>query len=636
MKKILLLDDLMINKIAAGEVVERPGSVVKELVENSIDGGATRIAIEIEGGGIDMVRVSDNGSGIPEGDVRSAFLRHATSKIRNMNDLEKVLTLGFRGEGLSSIAAVSQVEIITKTNEALMAKHLEIHGGKVVSDSFIGANRGTTVIMRNLFYNTPARRKFLKKPSTESGQISDIVQRIVLARPDIGFTYIVNGSQSIITAANGSLQTAALAVYGREVARNLIEISEAYLGLEISGLIGKPEVSRGNRSYGNIFINGRFIRSRVLESAIEDAYKGRLTVGKFPVYILNLKLDPSSVDVNVHPQKLEVRFSDENTVYKAFYSAVSNGLRSEILIPEVKAAKENIQTAPAKTADYLLKEPVSKHEVSKSTYSVNMGNLISSLYDDKGSDRLEVKETEVPQSYNYYELNPEGYVEDKSPSSRGFEPAYQEENLSTDTLITDKLKPFFSNYSIVGQFLATYWLIEQGGVIYLIDQHAAHERVLFEKLLRDYKDSAIISQQLVDPMIITLSDSEAVTVSDNESLFSRFGYDIEQTEANTYAIRAVPFILRGATSSSLFIQILDKLSENVNTVSDIFEEQLEAIANVACKAAVKANDSLHVSEAKGLIEELLKMENPFNCPHGRPVIVKLTKYEIEKMFKRIL
>ena len=609
MKKIMMLDDSMINKIAAGEVVERPASVVKELVENSIDSGATRIRIETAGGGIDMIKVSDNGSAIPENDVHSAFMRHATSKIRNMNDLENVLTLGFRGEGLSSVAAVSQVEIITKPKEQLMAKRLEIHGGKIVSDSFTGAADGTSICVRNLFYNIPARRKFLKKPSTESGQISDIVTRIILAHPNISFEYIVNGATNINTKEGSNLQMAALAVYGIEIAKNMIEISEqAAGGIEINGLIGRPEISRGNRMYGSIFINGRYIKSKILERAIEEAYKNRLTVGKFPVYILNLKLEPNMIDVNVHPQKLEVRFGDESAVYNIFYNAVLNGLKNEILIPEVKISKEEPPSIP---------QDFNKEPRPKSTYSVNMNNMLSSLFAKDKDEPLAVNEALTVGDYNYYP---------KEPVNK---------DLDTEDSDTDKPKAFFDNCNIVGQFLATYWLVEQDEAVYLIDQHAAHERVVFERLIAEYRKSQVFSQKLIDPMIINLSDSERAVLADNEKLFLRFGYNIELMGANEYAIKSVPFILRGATDIALFMQTLDKLSENSGSVTNIFEEKIEAIAQIACKAAVKANDRLHPSEAKGLIEELLKLENPFNCPHGRPTIVKLTKYEIEKMFKRI-
>ena len=625
MKKIMILDDSMINKIAAGEVIERPESVVKELVENSIDAGATRITIEIANGGIDMISISDNGSGIPEGDVLSAFMRHATSKIRNLDDLENVLTLGFRGEGLSSVAAVSQVEIITKPEDQQMAKRLEIHGGKLAGESFVGANNGTTITVRNLFYNTPARRKFLKKPATEAAGISDIVSRIVLARPDIGFKYIVNGTENINTAEGGNLQMAALSVYGREVAKNLIEVHENVEGIEISGLLGKPEVSRGKRSYGNIFINGRYIKSQILERAIEEAYRNRLTVGKFPLYILNLTIDPTVVDVNVHPQKLEVRFSDERRIYNAFYNAASNALRREVLIPEVEAGEHFQKPKPEIiqhekidwVQDNLRAVSEERAHQTRSAYSVNMDSVISSLFGtaDNNNDEdapLTVNESVIAESYNYYE---------------------QEAPVISESDSTDKA--FFDNYNIVGQFLTTYWLIEHDDDVYLIDQHAAHERVVFERLLKEYRDSYIASQSLVDPMIVNLSDKEAVVISDNKRLFSRFGYNIEHMGVNEYAIKSVPFIMGEATNITLFMQILDKLSENVDSVSNIFDEKLEKVASIACKAAVKANDRIHVKEALALIEELLKLENPFNCPHGRPTMVKLTKTEIEKMFKRI-
>jgi len=612
--KIQLLDDNMINKIAAGEVVERPVSVVKELVENSIDAGATRITIEIEGGGIDMVRISDNGAGIPEADVLSAFMRHATSKIRNMDDLENVLTLGFRGEGLSSVAAVSQVEIITRTSEQEMAKRLEIHGGKVVGESFVGANVGTSITVRNLFYNTPARRKFLKKPSTEGAQISDMVSRIILTRPEIGFKYIVNGDETINTAEGGNLQSAALSVYGRDVAKSLIEVKENVEGIEINGFLGKPEISRGKRTYGNIFINGRYIKSPLLERAIEEAYKNRLTVGKFPVYILNLTIDPTVIDVNVHPQKLEIRFSDERAIYNAFYHAAANALRGEVLIPEVKANEHLFKVEKEDWVQDNLRS-VSENNTptpQKSHHAVNMSSVMSSLFGKDDSARedapLVVNEALMANDYNYYE-------QDKA------------------TQISDKA--FFNNYIIIGQFLATYWLIEQDEAIYLVDQHAAHERVVFERLLNQYRESYVASQTLIDPMIVDLSDKESVVMSDNTWLFKRFGYNIEHMNANEYAIKSVPFILGEATNIGLFMQILDKLSEYDEAVTNIFDEKLNRVATIACKAAVKANDRIHINEARKLIEELLTLENPFNCPHGRPTIIKLTKTEIEKMFKRI-
>jgi len=527
-----------------------------------------------------------------------------------------------------------------------MAKRLEIHGGKIVSDSYVGAAEGTTIKVRNLFYNTPARRKFLKKPATEGAQISDIVNRIILARPDIGFKYVVNGTQSVNTAEGGNLQMAALSVYGKEVAKNLIAIDEKIEGLEISGFLGKPEISRGKRAFGSIFINGRYIKSQILERAIEEAYKNRLTVGKFPTYILNLKLDPTLVDVNVHPQKLEVRFSDERAIYNLFYDVASEALRNEVLIPEItvpsSAAKlrpdvlrsddtswtqDQLQrptpeTPPGTHTDKLKDSrlpprPMPREDKSSGRYSVNMSNMISSLFgdDDDADQPLAVNEALPAQSYNYYEQNQEAEV------SHEVKPAAP--------------VPFFHNYSIVGQFLATYWLIEQHEAIYLIDQHAAHERVVFERLIKEYKDSRIISQRLVDPMIVEISDKESVTINDNSRLFSRFGYDLEALGTGEYAVKSVPIILGEATNVSLFMQILDKLSENPESVSNIFDEKLASIATIACKAAVKANDRIHITEARALIEELLKLENPFNCPHGRPTIVKLTKTEIEKMFKRI-
>jgi len=630
----MLLDDGMINKIAAGEVVERPVSVVKELVENSIDAGATRITIEIENGGIDMIGIYDNGSGIPEADVLSAFMRHATSKIRNMNDLENVLTLGFRGEGLSSIAAVSQVEIITKPDGQLMAKRLEIHGGKPSGDSFVGANTGTSITVRNLFYNTPARRKFLKKPGTEGAQISDMISRIVLAHPHIAFKYIVGGVESINTVEGGNLHGAILSVYGRDIVKNLIEVNEKVEGIEISGFLGKPEISRSKRTFGNIFINGRYIKSHILERAIEEAYKNRLTVGKFPLYVLNLTIDPTVVDVNVHPQKLEIRFSDERAIYNAFYTASQNALKSEVLIPEITTGRDDftkpgVDIIKPEKIDWVqdnlrqVSEERSIPPSSKPIHAVNMGSVISSIFDKSDNNAvddvsLKVNEVVITKKYDYNEQKGTKVTPNKAEST-----------------VNASATPFFNDYNIVGQFLATYWLVEQDGAIYLIDQHAAHERVVFERLLNQYRDSYVVSQHLVDPMIVNLSDKEIVAIDDNRRLFSRFGYNIEHMGASEYAIKSVPFILGEATNITLFMQILDKLSEHVDSVKSIFDEKLSAIATIACKAAVKANDRIHKSEALKLIEELLTLENPFNCPHGRPTIVKLTKTEIEKMFKRI-
>ena len=616
MNRIMVLEDSIINQIAAGEVVERPGSVVKELLENSIDSGATQIIVEIKDGGIGMIRITDNGAGIPEDDVLSAFMRHATSKIRDMNDLESVLTLGFRGEALSSISSVSQLEMVTKPKEQLMAKRVELHGGRLAEESMIGAADGTTIVMRNLFYNTPARLKFLKKAGTESGHVSDIVNKIILGHPEIAFKYIVNNSEIINTNGSGNLKTAVLAVYGKEIAKNLIEVEAEHDGIRISGFIGKPETFRGNRSYGNIFINGRYIKSRIIEQAVEEAYKTKLLVGKFPVYILNLHLDPTLIDVNVHPQKMEVRFSDESLIYNAFCKAVESALKDAVLIPEIAVVKDN----PFSEAAYKIDEEkpirIEPSQENRPNYSVNMGNVMSSLFNK--NEESEESAGFVSEALNnaQYEYVVESNIEERPVS----EPA---------------VNAFFNNYRIVGQFFNTYWIVEQDGAVYLIDQHAAHERVIFEKLINAYKNRELISQRLLEPVIFNFSERETEVLRDNKELFESFGFELEAFGENEFALKSVPFIIRGATDISFFTELMDKLSENSDSVTDIIDEKIDAIAMISCKAAVKGNDRLYYIEANNLIKELLKLENPFTCPHGRPTIIKLTKYEIEKMFKRI-
>jgi len=615
MNRIMVLEDSMINKIAAGEVVERPGSVVKELLENSIDSGATQIIVEIKDGGIGMIRITDNGAGIPEEDVLSAFMRHATSKIRNMDDLENVLTLGFRGEALSSISSVSQLEMVTKPKAQLMAKRIELHGGKLMEESMIGAADGTTIVMRNLFYNTPARLKFLKKAGTESGHVSEIVNKIILGHPEIAFKYIVNNSEIINTNGSGNLKTAILAVYGKDVAKNLIEVEADFDGIKISGFIGKPETFRGNRNYGNIFINGRYIRSRIIEQAVEEAYKTKLMVGKFPVYILNLNLDPTLIDVNVHPQKMEVRFSDESIMYNAFYKAVESALKEHVLIPEIAVVKDNPFSEAAYEIDDETPVKLSNFE-QKPNYSFDMGNVMSSLFKKDSEDTNNDGFISEAKSIEQYEYVVEKMAE-KLPES------------------IPAANAFFNNYRIVGQFFNTYWIVEQDNCLYLIDQHAAHERVLFEKLINSYKNKVIISQRLIEPVIFNFSDREAEVLKDNKELFESFGFELDFFGENEYALKSVPFIIRGATDISFFTDMLDKLADNSNVVTDVIDEKIDAIASISCKAAVKGNDKLYYIEANNLIKELLKLENPFTCPHGRPTIIKLTKYEIEKIFKRI-
>ena len=604
MSVIKVLDDNLINKIAAGEVVERPSAVVKELVENSIDAGSTQITVEIETGGISFIKISDNGKGIPANDAYSAFTRHATSKISSFEDLEEVLTLGFRGEALASIASVSQVEMITKESLAEVAKKIEINGGKLIKEEDIGANNGTTIIVRNLFFNTPARRKFLKKPATESSYITEVINRLALGNPHISFRYIVNNSEILYTNGNGDLKTVILNILGKDIAKNLIEINFSKDGFGLKGFICKPMIARGNRSYGNFFINGRFIKSEIVQAAIEEAFKTRLPIGKFPIFVLSLSIDPRLVDVNVHPTKLEVRFENEDSIYDICYQSINKALSEEVLIlrHEEKEIRQN------KILESFKEESYKPHEVQNNM----MKDTLDYLYTTKNTSAF-VEENYVP-----YEIK------------------HQEKPVEK-TLDKPKLKKniFFNNYRIIGQFFFTYWLIQQGNSVYLIDQHAAHERILYEEMYNKLKNEKVNSQRLLQPIVFDFSDKERVVVEDNFDLFEEFGFELLKLDDEKYVLNAVPFIFKDPLSSDFFMDIVDKLSSIENSIDNIYDTKFHTIVSMACKKAVKGNDKLNFIEARELIERMLNLENPFTCPHGRPTIVEITRTEIEKMFKRI-
>lgn len=616
MRKIKLLDNSMINKIAAGEVVERPSSVVKELVENSIDAGATIITIEVKEGGTSLIRISDNGSGIPEEDVQTVFLRHATSKIENLTDLESVLTLGFRGEAMSSISAVSQLEMITKQEDSTVGTYIEIHGGQVIKKQSIGAANGTSIIIRNLFYNVPARRKFLKKPSTEGSYITDIVQKFVLCHPNIAFKFILNSKKVLDTNGSGGLKTSIFHVYGKEVSKALLEVNHSINGILLEGYIGKPETYRSNRSYGNFFVNGRYIKNQLVQSAVEEGFKTKLPIGKFPVYILKLTIDPTLVDVNVHPTKLEIKYSDEEEIFNLVLNSVVSALNSNILIPKYEYTKELNEP----TINTSLKENIYVVEevqedvlslVDKPQYNTTIKEVFSSLQNDNTKEKtLYVSE---PKQKTYIEVKEKKEIKEiDKPKTR-----------------------FFNNYKIIGQMFNTYWLIEQNASVYLIDQHAAHERILYEEFISKYKNSAIVSQRLLQPQAVTLSINERQVFTENKEFFEKLGFQIEVFGEDSFAIRSVPFIFKEGIAPKVFLDLIDKLSSIETLVDDIYDTKLDNIASFACKAAVKANDKLDYIEAKSLIEKMLSIENPFTCPHGRPTIIELTKYEVEKMFKRV-
>ncbi|MCI1960270.1 MAG: DNA mismatch repair endonuclease MutL [Clostridia bacterium] len=637
--KIRLLDNNTINKIAAGEVVERPSSVVKELVENSIDAGASSVTVEIREGGTSLIKISDNGNGIEKDEVKSAFLRHATSKIEKIDDLENVISLGFRGEALASIVAVSQTEMITKTHDEETGTKIEIAGGNVLSFEEYAANNGTVISVKNLFYNVPARRKFLKKPSTESGYVSDIINKIALGHPEISLKYINNGNVMLHTSGNNDLKTAVYHVYGKEILSQMMALDLTQSGMRIYGLIGKPQLSRGTRTYENLFINGRFIKNDTVSQAVEDAYKTRLMIGKFPVFVLNLQLPPDCLDVNVHPAKLEVRFKDNDAVYDFVYTSVLDVFKDKVLISEgswdsknsddvAKLQKEN-GVFSNNTENTKVSENNKTHKTEKSDFLLN--EKLSE--DSKSNKKYNMPFTEDKDIDDLKKLYQSSMLSDEPQRSvRRIREGNQSPCLD-DKDSDSPQKKFFNNYKIIGQLFNTYWLVEQGTSLFLIDQHAAHERVLFEKFYNSFKNDNVVSQQFIEPVMLNLSEHERNLIDENFELLEKSGFEIERLTPSSYALKGVPFIFNNPESVSYFNSIIDML--DIKQVDDILQTKILNIATMACKAAVKANDRLSFEEATNLINELLNLENPFSCPHGRPTIIELTKYELEKKFKRI-
>ncbi len=648
MGNIHLLDNSLINKIAAGEVVERPASVVKELMENSIDAGATSITVEIKEGGIGLIKITDNGKGIPKDEVKTAFMRHATSKLSSIEDLEDILTLGFRGEALSSIASVAQVEMITKTKESSTGTKIVINGGIVEREEEAAANSGTVFEVKNLFYNTPARRKFLKKPATEGGYVSEAVNRIALGHPEIAVKYINNGNTIMQTNGNGDIKSAMLYIFGKQMASQMLEVSYSKEGFSVEGLTAKPEMSRGNRNYENFFINGRYIRSSVVQNAAEDAYKGKLMLGKFPVFVLNLKVPANTVDVNVHPTKLEVRFSDENLIYDIIYNAITKALKQTELIPVVtwdkpkKIKNDNVQ---ATIEDIRSEKPAEDFSYGAEPLNKEYSVAESCEAGEKSTDKEKKSKNTVLDAMDKLYKNEENIVKTEIANCKSDiektvkEKLVEKENAEIKTeakaeseIIYEK-RPFFNNYRIIGQVFATYWIVEQNNCMYLIDQHAAHERALYEDFMEKFKTSSISSQQLLQPVAVNLSESEKAVVEENMELLESFGFEIEEFGARTYAVRAVPYVFDAPSNVSFFTDIIDMLADK--NMKSLYDTKEDAIAMMSCKAAVKGNDRLSYSEAQELIQRLLKLENPFNCPHGRPTIIEMTRYELEKKFKRI-
>ena len=651
MRKIAVLDQNTIDKIAAGEVVERPASVVKELVENAVDAGATAITVEIKEGGISFIRVTDNGGGIEKEQVPLAFLRHATSKIEKVEDLLQISSLGFRGEALSSISAVSQMEVITKTPEALTGVRYVIEGGREKTLEEVGAPNGTTMLVRNLFFNTPARGKFLKTAMTEAGYVSGYMEQLALSHQDISFKYMVNGQTKLHTSGNSNLKDVIYGIYGRDITRELVPVAFERPGISIEGFIGKPVIARGNRNFENYYINGRYVKSKILMKAIEEAYKPYMMQHKYPFVCLHYDIEGEEIDVNVHPTKMEVRFQNQGAVYNATYDMITAALSHREMIPEVELEKrtepKQEKTAPPEPFETGYKQQAKKWESSikeaKTPYvaadlkpaiqkpsipvpSVPQTGLQPAMAEP--ARKAATVKSELPGS-----VRPQTEVHtptvSEKPSVSPEKPVQME--LFDDRLLSKKAR---LHHRIIGQLFETYWLVEYDNKFYIIDQHAAHEKVLYERFMKEFANREIVTQMVSPPQVISLNLQEDLLLKTHMELFKRFGFEISEFGGREYSIHGVPANLYCISVQNFFVELLDSLeNENARQPLDILTGR---IATAACKAAVKGNNTLSVQEADKLIDELLGLDNPYHCPHGRPTIISMTKYELEKKFKRIV
>ncbi|HHT97627.1 MAG TPA: DNA mismatch repair endonuclease MutL [Clostridiales bacterium] len=599
MSIINVLDEATINQIAAGEVVERPSAVVKELVENALDAGSNAITVEIKDGGLSLIRITDNGSGIDKEDIPLAFLRHATSKIKLATDLLSVNSLGFRGEALSSISAVAQVELITKTSITLTGSRYIIEGGIEKSNDDIGCPNGTTIIVRNLFYNTPARRNFLKSATTEGNLISELMEKLMVSHPNVSFKFIMNNKVILQSSGNNNSKDILYNIYGRDLAKELIAVDYESDIIKVTGFIGKPSINRGNRNHENYFINGRYIKSSVITKAIEEAYKPYLMQRKFPFTSLYFNIKPEYIDVNVHPQKLEIRLTNNSEVYSTVVELIKDTLNRKNMIPDATfSSKKSI---------------------------INKANTINK--DEYLPEPFEVKRKE---DLNIINENNKNYNKTKDNKAEQIS-VFTEDKLTDDT-------PFisveaFHGHRIIGQVFATYWLVEYNEELFIIDQHAAHEKVLFERIINSINTNNN-SQMLYPPILISLSLMEVEVVNNYKDVLCQIGYEIEHFGGKEYSVRAVPSGLYGLSEQNMLMEFIDNLSDELPTGRP--EIIIDKIASMSCKAAVKANHTLSFKEAEALIKELLTLDNPYHCPHGRPIIISMSKYEFEKKFKRII
>lgn len=676
MAEIHILNSETIDKIAAGEVVERPSSVVKELVENAIDAGATAITVEAKDGGIEFIRVTDNGCGMEKEQLRKAFLRHATSKIESAEDLTRISSLGFRGEALSSIAAVSKVEVITKTPDSLTGCRIQLEGAREVAFDEVGAPDGTTFLMRNLFFNTPVRRKFLRQPSTEGSYIADLMEHLALSRPDISFKLILGSQMKFHTSGNGDLREVIYRIYGRDVANELVPIQSEQDGIRIDGYLGKPVQVRSNRNFEIYFINDRFIRSNIVARAVEEGYKEYLMQHKFPLCVLHITMDTERVDVNVHPTKMDVRFTNAMSFSAFLCGAVKYALMTREMIPDALLTTEREQQA-ARKEEQLQREKVKTPEPFEQRRSDNYRVMEEMKYEAerpkmqefihnpvwtrvKGGD-AEPKMQEKPSGQQKSPEQPEqseqtvktGSPVPEQESDQDFftettelmppteQPKVKAEpeiagkpvqmNLFEEKLLTADNR---SRFRIIGQVFETYWLIEFENKLLMIDQHAAHEKVNYERLMKQFHEKSVVSQALTPPVIVSLSGQEENVLRENMETFGSLGFEVESFGGSEYALRSVPVDLYGCGEREMFLSVLDQLADGGNFGGIRVVE--EKIASMSCKAAVKGNNALSFAEAETLIDELLTLDNPYNCPHGRPTIIAMSKSEMDRKFKRIV
>ena len=674
MAQIKVLDQETINKIAAGEVVERPASIVKELVENSIDAKASAVTVEIKGGGIDFIRITDNGCGIEESQVRTAFLSHATSKISSADDLETVGSLGFRGEALSSIAAVAKVEMISKTDVGISGIRYVIEGGEEVLFEAIGCPEGTTFIIRNLFYNTPARRKFLKSAMTESGYVEAFMQRLALSHPGVSFRFITDNRNKISTSGNGNLKDVIYHIFGRDTALNLLEVQDKEEDIRITGFIGKPVLCRGNRSYENYFVNGRYLKNPVITKAIEDGYKGHAMVRKFPFTALMITMDPRHFDANVHPAKMEMRFHQPELLYSLVCRAVKNSFVKKELIPKVGLGKtredkprqpagkpEPFETRRRQIEDRF--SSLSKEEIRSIEEKKNQPETPEKESGQKGPGSGQEELAEKLRRWKIgagqqarvdQEMDPGIRNKESSPSeekkvalsgeNKGIDPKEEKKpafvgepdlygkqmELADIPVLSEEARP---GHRLIGQVFLTYWLMEYEDKLFFVDQHAAHEKVMYEKIRKEIREKKISSQLVAPPLILSLNIKERQKLAACMDAFERLGYSLEEFGGDEYCIRAVPADLIDLDQQDLFLDLLDNIDEVTGKMN--LDALTDKMASMACKAAVKGNQPLSFAEMDALMDQLMGLEDPYQCPHGRPTIISMTRQELEKKFHRI-